>query len=370
MKRNVTPRASRVGDNEPRWKSTETDSQLAQMLTWYNYNKSSEDAKKYFIDFLKSEGQSEEVLTKIAKTDNIPLTNTVGWLCRIKLVNGDLIPTKYNKHITETKTKVLSIVCADDSVEESFSDEPERPSVQHHLQNQLTEYLSDLAVKIDDFLISKCKNTFDVYEWLKTKNVKHTQAANISKHFSDTLLPELEEALQGSCEQLTEGYSFLSKKELKKYVEFVSQIINDASRWADVAKQISLNNRAPRVRKPKPALKQVARLNFMREHEDLKSIPPTQIVGSTQLWVYNVKYRTLGVYVCNNPHGFSVKGSTILNFDATESISKKLRKPTEVIPKVLESGKVALRKILPAIRSKDKKLTGRINRDTILLKAL
>jgi hypothetical protein len=86
--------------------------------------------------------------------------------------------------------------------------------------------------------------------------------------------------------------------------------------------------------------------------------------------VYNTKYRTLGVYVCNNSHGFAVKGCTILNYDASESLCKKLRKPEDVLPKVLEAGKVALRKILPTVRSKEKKLTGRINGDTILLKVV
>jgi hypothetical protein len=102
----------------------------------------------------------------------------------------------------------------------------------------------------------------------------------------------------------------------------------------------------------------------------LKSVPATQIVGATQLWVYNVKYKSLGVYVCTNPHGFSVKGCTILNYDVNESISKTLRKPEDVIPSVLELGKVALRKVLPSLRTREKKLTGRINKDTILLRVL
>jgi len=364
-------RSSKISDYEPRWKADDGDSQLAQMLTWYGYNKTSEDAKKYFIEFLKNEGESADVLNKIAKTDNIPFTNTIGWLCRIKIINGDLVPSKYDKHIEETKNKIKSVFA------EKVVDNPQvetvsanKPSVQDHLQNQLREFLGEIDEKIDQFLVSKCKKTFDVYEWLKTKNIKHTQANNIGKYFSDIVLPELQEAISGECEQLKEGYSFLSKKQLKEYAQFIEQIVSDTARWCDVAKQISLNNRAPRAKKPKPAIKQIAKLNFLREYENLKSIPPTQIVGSTQLWIYNTKYKTLGVYVCNNAHGFSVKGSTILNFDAAESIAKKLRKPEEIIPKVLEAGKVALRKILPGIRAKDKKLTGRINRDTILLKAL
>lgn len=364
-------RLSKISDNEPRWKIDADDGQLAQMLTWYNYNKTSEDARKYFVEFLRVEGEQPDLLNRITKDNDIPFTNTIGWLCRIKTINGTIVPSKYDKHIEETKKNIVNFFAKNVADETSITTvTSNKPSVQDHLQNQLREFLGEIDEKIDEFLVSKCKKTFDVYEWLKTKNIKHTQANNIGKYFSERVLPELEEAISGECEQLKEAYSFLSKKQLKDYAQFIEQIVSDTARWCDIAKQISINNRAPRAKKPKPAIKQVARLNFLREHENLKSIPPTQICGATQLWVYNTKYRTLGVYVCNNAHGFSVKGSTILNFDAAESIAKKLRKPEDVIPKVLEAGKVALRKILPGIRAKDKKLTGRINRDTILLKAL
>ena len=48
----------------------------------------------------------------------------------------------------------------------------------------------------------------------------------------------------------------------------------------------------------------------------------------------------------------------------------KLRKPEKILDKVLNDGKVSLRKLMPSIRTKEKKLTGRINKDTILLRVL
>lgn len=360
----------KLNDSEPRWKTAGEESQIGEMLNWYNYNKSADDAKKYFIEFLKETGEATDTIQKISQYGNIPLSNTVGFLCRIKTVNGDSVPSRYDKHINNTKTKVLQVVNTPKTTNTTVLEEDKRPSVQEHLENQLKEYLGHLAFIVDEFIAAKCKTKFDVYEWFKTNAIKHQQAKNIAEYYQKNILPEIQEALAGTCEQLTEAYSFLKKNELKKYVEFVETLIADTKRWCDVAKQISLNNRAPRAKKPKSPLKQTAKLKYLREHENLKSIPVTEIVGATQLWVYNVKYRTLGVYVCNNAHGFSVKGSTILNYDTNESVAKKLRKPEEVIPKVLESGKVALRKILPAIRAKDKKLTGRINQDTILLKTI
>src|SRR5690606_4676088 len=110
-------------------------------------------------------------------------------------------------------------------------------------------------------------------------------------------------------------------------------------------------NRKPRRIKKKSPAKQIARIKYLKEHENLKSVNPLDIIGASQLWVYNVKYRNLGVYHCPNAHGFEMKGTTLLNFDEKTSVSKKLRKPEEIIPTVLEGGKVQLRKVLDNIRT-------------------
>lgn len=360
----------KIKDDEPRWNPNGEDGQLSQMLTWYNYNKNSEDAKKYFVEFLRQSGENQDTLTKIEECSSIFISNTIGWLCRIKTINGKEIPVKYDKNIEDEKAKVLQVVEVKTrkAVESDPSDK--KPGIQEHLENQLRLFLGELAEHVDKFLAGDKNNKLDVYDWLKAQSVKHQHAKSIADYYEQHVLSELKEAQSGTCEQLVEAYSFLKKADLKKFIAFIENIISESRRWADVAKQISLNNRVPRAKKPKPAGKQVAKLKYQKECDGLTSVSPTQIIGATQLWVYNTKYRTLGVYVCNNPHGFSVKGCTILNFDTTESVCKKLRKPEDVLPKVIESGKVALRKILPTIRAREKKLTGRINADTILLKAV
>lgn len=361
----------KVSDDEPRWNSDRDETQLCEMLNWYSYNKNSEDAQKYFFEYLRHIGEQEDTITRISECKNIPLKSSVGWLSRIRLVNQDSLPEKYKERLESEKKLVLQIVVKNPQIEtQEKNPQKTTPNIQQHLENQLFSLLSELASQLDLFLMSEYETKFNIYDWLKSEQVKHQHAKNIADYYENSVLSELREASAGTCPQLKEAYSFMSKQQMKKTIQFVESWILECRKWADVAKQISLNNRAPRTKKPKPVGKQVAKLKFLKEHENLKSIMASQIVGSSQLWVYNVKTRMLGVYVCNNSHGFSVKGSTVLNFDANESICKKIRKPEEVIPKVLESGKVALRKILPNIRAKEKKLTGRINKDTILLKAV
>jgi hypothetical protein len=76
----------------------------------------------------------------------------------------------------------------------------------------------------------------------------------------------------------------------------------------------------------------------------------------------------LGVYVATDAAGLDVKGSAIQNYKYGESVSKTLRKPKDVLSRVLDGGKIVLRKVMSEINSKPVELNGRINKDTILLR--
>ena len=106
---------------------------------------------------------------------------------------------------------------------------------------------------------------------------------------------------------------------------------------------------------------------------------PDQIIGASELWVFNIKTRKLGKYVAKNidpkgmgraGSGLSVKGTTIIGFNEEQSIQKTLRKPEEQLKAFKSAGKVALRKFLDEIPTIDTKLNGRCNSDTILLKVV
>ena len=65
-----------------------------------------------------------------------------------------------------------------------------------------------------------------------------------------------------------------------------------------------------------------------------------------------------------------VKGTTITGFSETLSICKTVRKPEEKLKEFKSAGKVQLRKFLEDINATDTRMNGRINEETILLKAV
>ena len=94
-------------------------------------------------------------------------------------------------------------------------------------------------------------------------------------------------------------------------------------------------------------------------------INPEKLIGANELWIYNTRYKTLGVYhAANSIRGLSVKGCTIQDFDKETSIQKTARKPKEVL-EVLN--KRSLKMQLKDMKTREQNLTGRINAQTILL---
>jgi hypothetical protein len=129
-------------------------------------------------------------------------------------------------------------------------------------------------------------------------------------------------------------------------------------------------NKKPRAKKAVPADKIISKMKYLKTDQTTKlvSINPTDILGSKELWIYNIKTRKLGKYVAAEFNELGVKGTTIIGFDPIKSVQKTLRKPEEQLKEFKAAGKVVLRKFLEDIKAVDIKLNGRINEDTVLLK--
>jgi hypothetical protein len=176
-------------------------------------------------------------------------------------------------------------------------------------------------------------------------------------------------------EQLKEGYSHLTKQDVSNYITALETLVDACMLIVDASKA----TRKTRTPKPKSADKLISKLKYCKvdNKNSLASINPVEIVGASELWVFNIKTRKLGKYVAQNidpsgmaraGSGLSVKGATIIGFNEELSVQKTLRKPELQLKEFKAAGKVALRKFLENINTTDTKLNGRINADTVLLK--
>jgi len=243
------------------------------------------------------------------------------------------------------------------------------PSIQERVREAAYRMTEELEDAIESFHVDAENfdpKAFKVLNLLKGKQVKAAHARIIKDCYSRDLA-ELEELASGKgCEQLREGYSHRSRKQIKNLITFYQEIHSAC----DMLMQEAKVNRAPRAKKAVPAEKIVGKLKYMKQNEPLKlvSINPADIIGAKELWVFNTKTRKLGRYLAKEYSELSVKGTSIINFDENTSVQKTVRKPEEKLKEFKAAGKVQLRKFLDDINATDTKMNGRVGEDTVLLK--
>ena len=258
---------------------------------------------------------------------------------------------KYNKKAVEMKKEDIEPVV-----------KKKRKTVQENIDAKAGALLGEVDYQIDIWEHSK----FDMYKYLTENKVSSVVASKMGEEYRP-MKEEIEEALAGTDPQLKEAYSYMSITEKRGFINFVNKIMTDSERYAENNKPI----RKPRKAKAISATQQVSKLSYLEHDTDnqIKSIDPSKIVGSKQLWLYNSKTNEIIQYVQSDRAGLGVKGTTIQNFDSKLSSSKKLGVKTKhFIDRILDAGSIVLNKVMNEINSKASSVTGRVNNNMIILK--
>jgi hypothetical protein len=245
------------------------------------------------------------------------------------------------------------------------------PSIQERLREVSLGMTEEIETAIEAFQTDP--ETFDpkafkVLNLLKAKQAKAAHARIIRDFYARNLTELLELASGKADEQLKEGYSHRSKKQIKSFIAFLQEIESACNMLMQEAKV----NKKPRAKKAVDKDKIIAKLKYKKSDEPLKlvSINPADIIGAQELWIFNSKTRKLGKYVAAEFQELGIKGTTITGFSEMKSVQKTLRKPAEQLKAFKEAGKVALRKFLEDINAVDTKMNGRINEEIMLLKVV
>jgi hypothetical protein len=239
-------------------------------------------------------------------------------------------------------------------------------SIQDRINSKASDLIGELEEQLDVFF-QEGVIQFDIKKWSLEKGIKPQIAKRIAEHFRPQY-DEITEAQAGKDADLVEAYKKWRKPVLKIMALFIKRIIDHMTEL-DAAGQAV---RKPRAKKIKPAHVLVAKMQYLPEYKELniKSVDPKGIINASQLWVYNPKTRNLSVYHAVGRSGLSVRGTTITGFDTDLSITKKVRKPEQVIQQLMAAGKVDLRNLMKNLTTTENKANGRINKDTTLVRII
>jgi hypothetical protein len=339
-----------------------TSSELTSAYNWYNYFGDIKSAAKMLFAHYPRNKTEIKVLRKLDVKSISPI---LGYNARM-MSRGCKLPEDFIERFNQ---KIEELLDQAKHIEEVFVETKVayKPSVQDRIREQISDYIGEIENEVDLFSEGGYKSEFSMYAWLQQNNVKSQQSNAIAEYYVPWR-DELKEAIAKKDEQLVEGYSNMKPAQLKKFVEFLDDIIKDATTWGANQKTV----RKTRTKKAPSVEKQIAKIQYAKENKEYKlvSVNPALIIGCNQLWVFNTKYRKLMRYDALGPAGLSVKGTTLQGYDEETSVSKKIRKPDEVLPRLLKGGKLVLRKLMTEINSKESVPNGRINGDTILLRVI
>lgn len=369
-------------DTSPVWEGCESwdadkfSKHYYMAMEYYRLEYSGKDLKPAILKWMASVGCAKEDITALKNTKDNRCNTTMGAIasCLLRGMTPQRDDFNKGRNTSEWLMKSISevIELGKSDVEPEEETEVKSTVPQISIQERVREASLNMTEEIENALeaFAEDPDSFDPKGFKVLNLLKAVQAkaahARIIKDFYNRNLAELLEVPNTKDEQLKEGYSHITKANLKKITSFYQEIISACDMLAQEAKV----NRAPRAKKSVPKDKLVAKLKYLKTFEPLKlvSINPTDIIGAKELWIYNTKTRKLGRYLADEYKDLGIKGTTLTGFNENTSICKTLRKPEDKLKEFKSAGKVALRKFLDEINATDTKMNGRINEEIVLLK--
>ena len=358
---------------EPEWKFQPTAenriSAFANAFQWYNYHYGKKDAKEMLCHYLEHNHRAKDAKLMRGIPDS-QIRVTPAWVCRMTLLGLEL--TEHEQcNIDEQISTMLKVKQEIKKAQADVDSDAAvaRLTIQDHLREKVSECCGEMEAMFDDFIVAGAKMSadFSPIKLMRGMNISPNMIGTVSRVW-ELRQAEFNEVLEGKDEQLVEGYSHLSKIQLKQCVKFCETVINDCNSYVQIKKV----ERKPRAKKAVSPEKLTRKFKFMKEFDELKlkSDPVVKLVGASEAWLYDTSKRKL-IHVLADSHigTFTVKGSAIVGFDALTTVQKTLRKPAEQIKAVMSGGKPAMRKEFGAIKATETKFNGRGNDNLIILKA-
>jgi hypothetical protein len=336
------------------------NSALTRAFTWYHTNVDRKEARGYIRNYVIAKFGREPL--KIF--DRIPEAHiqvVMGWLARL-VVNGNQLKPIHQNKLGEYVDVLLNNTPLREITPAVLNN---KPTVRDYTEQRAKEYIGELEHALDLFITEG--KELDLQSDMKARSIPGAYNTFIEAWIKRKA-GEFITLYEDKDPAFSEGYSKAVKKKTPKIIKLLKA-------WLDavtVYDQFKKANRKPRVKKKKPAGVQIAKLKYKVEDPELKikSVHPTTIVGAEQVWVYNTKYKKLAAYRSDSSDGIQVKGTSLQNYDPEKCEQKTLRKPQEVLTKLLNAGKTQLRRILSELTTKESPVTGRINEDCLIVRVI
>ena len=355
---------------EPTWARQPTDNRISAFshaFSWYNYFYGKKDARDMIVAYLEAHDRKADVRT-LKRIPDSSIRLTTGWLCRMSLVGLEL--TEHEQIKLDNLLKEILEAKQDEEAEEApAEDVVPKITIQDRLREKVSECAGELDGLFDDFIAAGAKLNADYkpVSLMRSMNIA-PQMVNDIKQIWTRKLAEFDAVVEGKDADLTQGYNYLSKVQLKNCVKFCELVISDCGAYVQIKKV----ERKPRAVKAVPPEKRAAKFKCITEFAELKlkGLPAASLVDKAEAWLYDTKKRKL-IHLVADSHtqAFTVKSNAIIGFSTVDSQQKTVRKPAEILKAMGAAGKPAARKIYKDLTTTETPFNGRGTENLIILKS-
>lgn len=352
-----------IGEEITDWAEV-TEAKVYECLRHYGYFYDNKDSLRWATAWVKK-NMTKESLAYFSAAEDWRVSPTLGALCKM-MTNGAIFTEKRMKWIDD---KIQEVIVAGKNRKENVTvvTNTTRRSIQDIVKDNTSDFIAGIEEVLDVYYKGAWLDIDDysVYNELKKVDAAYNTAKAVVDYYTP-LKSELVELIDEKTPDLVEGYESLSLKQRKEYLKLVTLIIDDAEKYMASKKAA----RKTRAKKTVSASQQVSKVSYLKDSAEFKltSIDPVSIVGASEVYLFNSKYRTLVRLVSSSREGFAIKGTTIQNIDIDSSSKKKLRKPEDFFTQAGNT-KPKMSKSFNDLKTKAAEANGRINGETLIYKA-
>lgn len=329
--------------------------EMSRAYTWYNTNYSVEEGKEWLISYLESKQYPSTVISYV-KVQSVPMV-----VCSIaRLLSRDIT-------IMEKSLKFFNSFLS--NLKENTNSELKVKKVVNYIKPPSVDDKVDLIMTNIEYafdnLITTWNYNYSLYNDIKASGIKAPTVKEIHTKLQPRIAQIIELMDSGKSSDLHEYYDSYTKTQLKKIAEFHRMLDEDCKK-AMQATKITRTRKKRNVN----ADKAVKNLKYKKEDNSLKivSVEPVKILNSTILVTFNTKYKRMTVFIAKDDHKLSVKGTSILNYDETKSVSTRVRKPADALAAISSGTTNSITKTFQKFKGVDIAPTNRINEETILVR--
>lgn len=332
-------------------------SEVEKAMYWYRQNFKLVKSKQWIVDYFTEQGRtSDAVLCVRAGKSEI---KSIAPYCRL-LSRGWTPDANYKTLIDKGLLELLMSCKSAPSTSEI--------NIKNRIQAKADVLLCEFEPILDclyECVISNKKKNCGLVDWIK-KIEWNRPIINIVVSRIDQSLTDLRLAQSKTDSQLSEGYSYLKPKGIKK---IITELESAKQQFENCIVSIQVNKK-PRKQKIKSPEQLVKNIKYCEKSSEyaIDSCDPCGIIGSHSVLMFNTKNKKATLLVAIEPtKGLTIKGSTVIGFSVDKSMEKIVRKPLDLI-KQSQKVKTNIGEYLQSLKTKSTVPTGRINKHCILMK--